>query len=109
VEPPFDDLFYGTFIGFPKFFPFWVDFDVSSSICLHFEVNPRSSCTICFLMSLYFFLSPKHAVELNKQISCTLQLTNKTDKQVAFKVKRIILVNSSGKSSVITRKWQRWD
>ncbi|XP_066319000.1 vesicle-associated protein 1-2-like isoform X3 [Miscanthus floridulus] len=25
--------------------------------------------------------------ELNKQISCTLQLTNKTDKQVAFKVK----------------------
>ena len=60
-------------------------------------------------MSLYFFLSPKHAVELNKQISCTLQLTNKTDKQVAFKVKRIILVNSSGKSSVITRKWQRWD
>ncbi|KAG2582193.1 hypothetical protein PVAP13_6KG092000, partial [Panicum virgatum] len=34
-----------------------------------------------------FFPSLNHAVELNKQISCKLQLTNKTDKQVAFKVK----------------------
>jgi len=62
-------------------------------------------------MSLYFFSSLNHAVELNKQISCKLQLTNKTDKQVAFKVKRIVLVDSSGKSyvnPVIARKWQRW-
>jgi hypothetical protein len=40
-----------------------------------------------FVNSLLVF-SLNHAVELKKQISCALQLTNKTDEQVAFKVNK---------------------
>lgn len=51
-------------------------------------------------------LSLKHAVELNKQISCSLQLTNKTDEQIAFKV------NKSSSPNVFERTLQKrciWD
>jgi hypothetical protein len=40
-----------------------------------------------FVNSLLVF-SLNNAVELKKQISCALQLTNKTDEQVAFKVNK---------------------
>ena len=40
----------------PEICAFRVDFDVASLVSLRFEVNPRSSCTIRFLMSLYFFV-----------------------------------------------------
>jgi hypothetical protein len=41
----------------------------------------------CLLISL-FSLPLNHAVELKKQISCGLQLSNKSDEQVAFKVNK---------------------
>jgi hypothetical protein len=41
----------------------------------------------CLLTSL-FSLSLNHAVELKKQISCGLHLSNKSDEQVAFKVNK---------------------
>ncbi|PWZ27894.1 Vesicle-associated protein 1-2 [Zea mays] len=54
----------------------------------------------CIVHSFPDFLSSlNQAVELNKQISYTLQLTNKTDKQVAFKVKRILLCAFPGRRS----------
>lgn len=63
----------------------------------------------CIVHSFPDFLSSlNHAVELNKQISCTLQLTNKTDKQVTFKVKRILSCAFPGRRSQPREtKWYR--
>lgn len=51
-------------------------------ICFCFD------CFCCFLFCLFpsFFFFFKKLVELRKQISCSLQLSNKTDNYVAFKV-----------------------
>jgi hypothetical protein len=68
----------------------------------------QSSRPVLFIPFLISFSSLNHAVELNKQISCTLQLTNKTDKQVAFKVKRILSCAFPGRRSQPREtKWYR--
>jgi hypothetical protein len=62
---------------------FGVQFNICYVFSNHFEViRGHPILFFSFLIS-----SLNHAVELNKQFSCTLPLTNKTNKQVTFKFK----------------------
>ena len=105
VELPFDN-FLRAVSRVHFFYPFWVHFDDFSLVSSHFEVTRgRPVLFLCSLTSS-LFCSLCHAVELNKQISCTLQLTNKTDKQVAFKVNESFL-SIFGHKKLCKTKWYR--